>query len=415
MLGLLMTVALGLADTSPPPQTIYEGGEVWTGSGFTRGAVVVEGDRIVARGQARPDAHRVSVAGRYLTPAYGNAHAHVTPATPEASRRYTDAGVFYVWNPNTVVLGPDAKAFWARPDAYDVRVSQGGITEPGGHPERLYVEILAGPVYGGRPREWFVGNAFHYGATPAEIDAALDLLVSQGADFVKAYLLDSEHYAELRDDPDAYGRKGLNPENMPYLVAAAHARGLFVVVHVETAHDIAVAARAGADVAGHLPGYAATTEAELAGARLTPEIATLVAAAGMQVIPTYALIRGDAYDAETALSADLANVAAVQRENLRLLRVAGVKVLMGTDGFGPVWTEAEHLVEIGAMTSAEAATMVLSTGARLFPERRIGCLDPGCEADFLILDADPTQDIRALRRIAGRVMQGAALPGPEDR
>ncbi|MFO0286819.1 MAG: hypothetical protein ACK51C_11140, partial [Brevundimonas sp.] len=154
MLGLLMTVALGLADTSPPPQTIYEGGEVWTGSGFTRGAVVVEGDRIVAPGQARPDAHRVSVAGRYLTPAYGNAHAHVTPATPEASRRYTDAGVFYVWNPNTVVLGPDAKAFWARPDAYDVRVSQGGITEPGGHPERLYVEILAGPVYGGRPREW---------------------------------------------------------------------------------------------------------------------------------------------------------------------------------------------------------------------------------------------------------------------
>ncbi|MFN9250789.1 MAG: hypothetical protein ACK58O_06885, partial [Brevundimonas sp.] len=77
MLGLLMTVALGLADTSPPPQTIYEGGEVWTGSGFTRGAVVVEGDRIVAPGQARPDAHRVSVAGRYLTPAYGNAHAHV--------------------------------------------------------------------------------------------------------------------------------------------------------------------------------------------------------------------------------------------------------------------------------------------------------------------------------------------------
>lgn len=412
MLALLLTAVLGLADPAPS-QTIYEGGEIWTGAGFAPGVVVVEGDRIVEPAKARPDARRVSVAGRFLTPAYGNAHAHVTPAIPEASRRYTDAGVFYVWNPNTVVLGPDAKAFWARPDAYDVRVAQGGLTEPGGHPERLYVESLAGPVYGGRPREWFVGNAFHYGATPAEIDAALDLLVSQGADFVKAYLLESERYAELRDDPDAYGRKGLNPGNMPYLVAAAHARGLFVVVHVETAHDLAVAARAGADVAGHLPGYSAASAAELAAARLTPEIASLVAAAGMQVVPTYALIRGDAYDAQTPLAEDLADTVAVQRENLQLLHAAGVPILMGTDGFGEIWTEAEHLVEIGAMTDAEAAGIVLSTAARLFPDRRIGCLQPGCEADFLILEADPTEDIRALRRIAGRVMQGAALPRTE--
>ena len=56
---------------------------------------------------------------------------------------------------------------------------------------------------------------------------------------------------------------------------------------------------------------------------------------------------------------------------------------------------------------------MLSTAARLFPDRRIGCLHPGCEADFLILEADPTEDIRALRRIAGRVMQGVDLEGPE--
>lgn len=59
--------------------------------------------------------------------------------------------------------------------------------------------------------------------------------------------------------------------------------------------------------------------------------------------------------------------------------------------------------------------MVLGTGARLFPERRVGCLDAGCEADFLVLAADPTADIKALRAIERRVMQGRELPGPVEK
>lgn len=406
---------IGLWCSSPhaqTAQTVYEGAQVWTGSGFVRRDLAVRDGRLVEPGEVGPATRRVDVTGRFITPAYGNAHAHITNADMPTSRAYTDAGVFYVWNPNTIVMGAAEKAFWARPDAYDVKVAQGGITEPGGHPERLYVEYLAGPVYGGRPREWFIGNAFHYGTTPEEIDAALDLLKAQGADFVKALLLNSERYDELRDDPEAYGLKGLNPANFPYLVQAAHARGLPVAVHVETAFDLEVAARAGADVAAHLPGYGGAEAPELESKRLTPGIAALVAASGMRVIPTYALIRGSAYEAEQPLDPELAEQAAVQRENLRLLREAGVTFLMGTDGRGPIWTEAEHLVEIGAFDHHDAAAMVLGSAALMFPERRVGCLEVGCEADFLILGADPTVNVRALRAIEGRVMQGQELPGP---
>ncbi len=406
---VLAWAAAGGAMAQTPVETLYHGGRIWTGQSFEARDLAVRGDRIVEAAQLGPSATRVDVTGRWLTPAYANAHAHITNASIENSRVYTDAGVFYVWNPNTIVQDAEDKAFFARPDTFDVRVAQGGITEPGGHPERLYVDILGPNIYGGRPREWFIGNAFHYGSTPAEIDAALDLLTAQGADFVKTYLLNSGRYAELRDDPEAYGEKGLNPENFAYLVQAAHARGLPVAVHMETAHDLEVAARAGADIAAHLPGYGGVDAETLDDKRITPELAALVARSGMRVVPTYALIRGGAYDEGGALKPEAAEQIALQRENLRLLRAAGVPILIGTDGRGPIFSEAEHLVEIGVATPAEATRIVLETGPVLFPDRRIGCLQAGCEADFLVLDADPTADISALRRIETRIMQGARL------
>ncbi|HZF42326.1 MAG TPA: amidohydrolase family protein [Sphingomonadaceae bacterium] len=406
-------LAAGSAKAEP---VVYAGGQIWSGDGWVARDVAVNNGRIIDAGEVPAEATRVDVSGKFVTPAYGNAHAHVTNPTPDGSRSYTDVGVFYVWNPTTVVIGPEGRAFFERSDAYDVVVSQGGITEPGGHPERLYVEYLAKPVYGGKPREWFVGNAFHYGSTPAQIDAALDKLKEQGAQFVKAYLLNSERYQTLKSDPKAYGSKGLNPINMPYLVAQAHRRGLPVAVHVETAHDLRMAAWAGVDIAAHLPGYSGGTGAKLEAKRLSEADAELVAKSGMVVIPTYALIRGDAYGAATGgLKPETRDAARLQAENLQRLRAAGAPVLIGTDGRGEIFTEAEHLVEIGAMTDAQTAAVALNTAALMFTERRVGCLQTGCEADFLVLGADPAADVRNLRRIERRIMQGRELPAPESK
>lgn len=397
------------AAAQTPGEALYHGAQVWTGQGFASRDLAVRGDRIVDANELGPNAARVDVTGRWLTPAYANAHAHITNANLETSHVFTDSGVFYVWNPGTIVLTAEDKAFFTRSDVYDVRIAQGAITEPGGHPERLYVEILSPYVYGGRPLEWFIGNAFHYGTTPAEIDAALDLLVSQGADFVKAMLLNSERYETLRDDPEAYGNKGLNPENFPYLVRAAHARGLMVAVHVETAHDLVVAASAGADIAAHLPGYGGGEGEALERMRITPGQALIIAQSGMRVTPTYSVILGLAFDDDGVMKPGYIEQMALQGDNLRVLRDAGVPILIGTDGRGPIFPEAEHIVELGVASPEEVTRMVLETAPVLFPERRIGCLDAGCEADFLVLDADPTVDIAALRRIDRRIMQGHEL------
>jgi imidazolonepropionase-like amidohydrolase len=316
------------------------------------------------------------------------------------------------------VIGQQSLDFYKRPDTYDVAISQGGITEPGGHPEKLYVDDLTRwvPGYKGKTLKDFLGNAFHYGRTPQEIDAALDLLTQQKAGFVKAFLLNSEDYQKRRDDPAAYGSKGLNPTNFPYLVAAAKKRGLRVATHVETVYDLKVAALSGSAVAAHLPGYwAVKTEEELKRRTLTREDAALVARSRMMLVPTYALARGEFSEAEKKgeLNETMRRrVYAMQISNIRLLKEAGALILIGTDTQGPIFEETEHLVQIGGLTVMEALKSVLGTGAQLFPQRRIGCFEAGCEADFLVLEANPLKDIAALRSIRTRVKAGRELEAP---
>src|SRR5690606_23296042 len=101
--------------------------------------------------------------------------------------------------------------------------SLGGITAPGGHPIRLYgfLSRFSGTE---RPGESFEGDAFHLVRSEADVDPVLDRLAADGADFVKLYLLGSEHHGE---GPGAHafpGLHGLDPALAPPLVRGAHAR-----------------------------------------------------------------------------------------------------------------------------------------------------------------------------------------------
>jgi len=392
--------------------TVISGAQVWNGKHFEVRTLAVRDGRFVRVPRNKATVEKLDLSGRYIVPAYANAHCHVTSADRASSDGFLRAGVFYVWNPNSIVLSKQDKAFFGTATTYSLKIAQGGITEPRGHPEPLYTDILAKYVYKGRQKEWFIGNAFHYGRTPEEIVKVLDKLKSQGADFVKAYLLHSEDYEMRKDDPKFEGARGLNPANMPFLVAEARRRGMKVAVHVETAADLVTAAQSGAAVAAHLPGYGGSgTEAM----ELSAKQARIVAKSGIRLTPTYGLAAGlvdeKASLAEQKATAD-AN-AKRQLENMALLKNSRAAFIMGTDGLGPVFDEAERWVAIGGMTDPEAARVVFETGAWLFPERRIGCFQPGCEADFLVLSSDPTLDIRNLRAIEQRYKAGKVLNLPD--
>ena len=405
-----------------PAITIYENAQVWNGSGFEPRSMMVQDGKITGASEveiaaiaASSDDETIDLSGKYVVPAYANSHVHITNAADWSSNGYLEKGVYYLWNPTVIDLGEGAKEYFARPDTFDVKTSRGGITEPGGHPERLYVERLGPSVYNGRTD--FLGDAFHYGRTREEITAALDLLVEQGADFVKGYLLSSEEYAKRRDDNEYYGNKGMNPDNAAFLVEQAAERGLLVTFHVETAHDLVVAAEAGAFAAMHLPGYGLFREADTALARtLRPDQAKTVADSGMWLIPTYGIAPARAAQLETDEGRSRAALAyAVQRHNLAVLKEAGGRFLIGTDGFTSILAELTHIDSLGVFSREELLGQIFTTSDTLFAERKLGCLENGCEADFLALDANPLDDLAALEQISLRIKAGAeiTLPAPQ--
>ena len=103
--------------------------------------------------------------------------------------------------------------------------------------------------------------------------------------------------------------------------------------------------------------------------------------------------------------------------SFELARKAGVRVAMGTDaggyGYGDTALELELLVEAG-MSPAQA----IETGTRrsaecMRMEPLVGTLEPGKEADLLVLAADPLQDVGVLRKREhlALVMQGGRAVG----
>ncbi|MCH9684396.1 MAG: amidohydrolase family protein [Deltaproteobacteria bacterium] len=405
-------------EPSPPPvveataQAVYRGASVWTGNGFEALDLAIGDGHFVAAGQVADTTRVVDLTGSFVVPAYGNGHQHLALADEATNRGYLHSGVYYVWNPNSRAsfITDDDRAFWARPDTYDYKTSMGGVTTPGSHPEPLYVEQLSQWVYPGATYDDFYLDAFHYARSEQEVERTLDRLVSQGADFVKAYLLGSELYTPPKADGTPTCTRGLDPALVPHLVAQAHARNLVIAFHIETRHDFRVAVDAGADFVAHLPAHLRPPEDPTQG-QLLPEDAEAAAKMGLGAMPTYSIARSRA-DAALArgVQVDLTATYAMQAANLRLLQDAGVRLIVGTDlGVGTALGEARHWVEIGGLTPEEAVGALLATGAALFPERRIGCFEAGCEADFLVLAADPRLDMAALSAIELRVKAGTAL------
>lgn len=98
------------------------------------------------------------------------------------------------------------------------------------------------------------------------------------------------------------------------------------------------------------------------------------------------------------------------------LHRAGVPILVGTDAPEPqvppgssMHHEMEFLVQSG-MTAAEVLSAATLQNARVLREEsRLGSIEVGKLADMVLLEADPTTDIRNSRRIDRVIMNGMVL------
>jgi len=390
--------------------TQYTNAIWWDGEKSFAGPMYVNNGIFVAGEDQRPGT-TIDLNGAVVTAPFAEGHNHnlMEQLFDDANEAYLEQGVFYVKAP---AIYPPAinsvRPRLERPDTVDAIFSMGGLTSLGGHPVSLFVNVLSGSVYEKLAFEDFAGMAFHEIDSLEKIDPALDVIESQGADFVKLFML----YAEDYEQPDFVQGRGLNPIFVRPIVESAHKRGLPVTAHVQSAYDFGIAVAAGVDEIAHLPGYYWREEHERYRHRITDAEAVATVAAGVAVVTSTLFPQGYADDERKAL------IRETQVANLRKLLDAGVELRIGSDIYDRKQTgedryatrsELLNLVELGVMDASMALATWIATGRAIFPERKIACFDPGCEASFLIFDHDPREDITELLRIRNAVKQGVEV------
>lgn len=382
----------------------------------------VDGTRYVVDGTlqdhlaGRPDS-TADLGGGYVVPPFGEAHNH----NIEASRRldaliarYLRDGVFYVENPNVLPRSRTAIAGKVNvPTSVDVIFANGGLTARNGHP----IEIVGRNVARGIWTDADGEGAFYWTIDDArDLDRQWPAIVAQRPDFIKVYLLYSEDYERRRVDTTYFGWRGLNPALLPDIVTRAHAAGLRVAAHIESAADFRTAVAAGVDQVAHMPGFRGDEQVHLPDAApylLTDDDARAAARRGVVVVTTL----GGAGSLDPAGPDSLTRRAldALHRRNLQTLRRAGARLALGSDSYGDdSKAEVRYLHALGVFSDTELVQLWShDTPRAIFPTRAIGRLDAGDEASFLVLACDPltrfacTDDIR-LRMKDGRLL--AVLP-----
>jgi imidazolonepropionase-like amidohydrolase len=404
------------------PIRAFENGRWLVGGEFVPATFFVVDGRLTRTRPARVD-DVVDLAGKFVVPPFAEAHNHNVsrPAKEAELSRYRNDGIFYVMIQSN--LGP-ADPSTPRGDRHDVEVAyaNGGITPSGGHTVALHERIVERGGLAGLTKADLDGRAFFVVDSEKDLDAKWPKLLAGQPDFVKVFMGFSEEIAKRRDEPRWFGERGLDPKLVADVVARARARGLRVSAHVETAADVHEALVAGVDVVAHLPGWRLGAEAgfddsSLERWMLRDEDAALAA------------IRGTAFVTTVLAGGGIANPKHPLHESFRRLHTAnlemlvkhGVTIAIGSDHYeGTSLAEVCFLGKQPLVAGGAAPLGVFDSRTLLrlwcevtplviFPGRKIGKLEEGFEASFLVLDGNPIDDFGNVRRIASRVKCGRSL------
>ena len=384
----------------------YLNGRWFDGSGFVERTVYVS-DGLISFARPKQIRRTHDLAGGYVIPPFAEAHNHDLTTDFEPQERineYLSDGVFYAKMQSAFSKGFEKLApHFNKPDSLDVTFAFAPVTGPGGHPIRIRELFFQRGYY----EEIFVSIEEIDGIGYTEVADREELLrkwpglVGQEPDFIKVMLSHSEEYDLRKDDREFFGKKGIDPDLLPEIVELAHAAGLTVTAHVDTAADFHHAVTADVDEIAHLPG---SREREIIRTR----DARTAAKNDVAVITTISLTT----KIENDYPKYYESVMAQHASNLQRLKDAGVRVLIGSDmpyrdtSVG----EAFLLHGLGVFSNQEMLKMWCETTPQsLFPARKIGRLDNGFEASFLVLSGNPLEDFAQVKNIALRVKQGRHL------
>ncbi len=396
--------------------------------------VLVSGGQIAAVGPSAAvrvprGARVVDARGKYLLPGLWDAHAHVYLAGESALPVYVANGVTTVRD-----LGGRLPALLEMRR----RVAAGELAGP-----RLYVAgpMLEGAYWLDPVAEQIAGDTLlsrypYFESLPAvrvtsagEARAVMDSIRRLGVDMVKVHNLRGDEFRAFASEARRLGIPVVahSPSRVP--VGEVADSGVRSIEHMETVMrritDTAVAARRAELARVARAGTAVTaTLGMVAAFRQVPDSVAwaIVADTAARIDPRRRWVSRGLLD-YWRFNLDMKKsdppndwVAWYRRivADLHLAREAGVPILVGTDlgvqmvypGFS-VHDELRRLVVEGGLTPFQAIRGATVLPARtLGVEGRVGTVAPGMEADLLLLDADPLQEVGNTTRIRAVVLDG---------
>jgi len=390
-LGLLA----GCATAPPGPlATAYEGARLIVGDGrvIDNATLVVEGEKIAQAGRAADvrvpaGALRVNLEGKTVMPMIIDTHVHLS-ANRDALVRDLKARAYHGVGA-ALSLGTDGY------ELLDLR----GQTIPGAARFLSAGRGLTMQEPGRTPVPYWITSA-------AEGRKAVAELAAHKVDIVKIWV-------DTRDGK----YKKLSPEIYGAIIDEAHQRGLRVTAHIYDLEDAKGLVRAGIDALAHgvrdrdiddelvamfkqrpnlvltpnLPDRGVKTDLTWLKANLPPNQFALLEAANT-----------DRPVAQTLYG--------IQARNLAKLNAGGVRITLGTDGNRP-WGPHEEMLDmvLAGMTPMQVIVAATRNSAEFLRLADAGTLQSGKSADFIVLDANPLDDITSTRRISAVVMRGAAV------
>lgn len=462
VLALLATVCI------PGPavgQTAIVGGTVIRGDGSAPAegvTLLIRDGHIACIGQPEdctipPDADVVDASGRFITPGLVDAHVHFSQTG------WIDGRPDGLAAPDLYPYLETSRALRADPGRWHRSYLCTGITavfDVGGHPwttalpqaaenspDAAHVRA-AGPLITHATRTALMADEEHYTFlpmdTPAEVGSSVQALVEMGSSAVKVWYL---------RPPDA--RRAELDERLMQVGAEARSAGLDLIVHATSLREAKMALRAGAKLLVHsvqdvfvdeefiqllLANDATYAPTLVVGANWTRAVAAF-----SLDLPPFVDDPGGCVDPGTM--AKLSDTGALQAllpperrspegifrrlerggasafvmaENVRRVHEAGARVATATDAGNPmtlhgpsIYNEMEALQSAG-ISAADIVVMSTRNGAIAMARHDdFGTLEEGKIADLLILEEDPTEDVRAFRTLT-HVMRAGMMRSQEE-
>ena len=369
----------------------------------------------------------IDLSGKTIMPLITNVHGHLGMATGNYSpaQIIKELERYQLYGVGTVVsMGTDKESIFALRDSSRSGALPGAYVYTAGYGFR--------PPLGNKPQETGMEKIFRP-ATPDQAIQNVQELARLKVDMVKIWV----------DDMDGTTEK-IKPEVYRAIIAEAHKNGVPVAAHLYYAEDAHQLIDAGADIFAH----------SIRDQEVDEALISKMKAKGIVYIPT---LTRDGYEFfyggqpewlqdsffkaslepgvfETITSEEYQrkevsnpryqkNIAAYNTalRNLKKIHAAGILVALGTDsgaqtrraqGFSE-HLELQLMVEAG-LTPLEAITVASRNSCQVLKVKDQGTLLPGMNADFIVLNQNPLEDIKSTRTIHSVWKNGVMVnKGPE--